>query len=328
MKRNKKEGRRSKQCPPNSSLTSLQIAEHLRNYNLSVIPVKVDGSKAPPFPWVRFKEELPTKLDLEQQFGALRLGIAIICGVISGGLEVFDFDGEAERIFPLWKTKIQHLFDKYCLIVVRTPSGGFHVYFRCSEISKSNKIACDPEAEKKVLIETRGEGAYIIAPGSPPATHSTGKLYELIKGDFSQIPRITPEEREQLWFAAMEFDRRKPRERKSVRGLDQRQRVAGIKTPWGDFDHNEDWAAILEPHEWHSSDGIHWTRPGKGDGCSAKIYSCDDGLERLTVFTTSMLELEEGCYTKSVAYAALNHDGDFSASAKSLRKKGWGCNNA
>ncbi len=57
--------------------------------------------------------------------------------------------------------------------------------------------------------------------------------------------------------------------------------------PWDDFEQRATWAEILRPHGWTTSDEIHWTRPGKEFGLSAKVNRSASGAEVLTVFSTS-----------------------------------------
>jgi hypothetical protein len=85
------------------------------------------------------------------------------------------------------------------------------------------------------------------------------------------------------------------------------------------------WRDVLEPHGWTcvdadpDSDGAIWLRPGANSACSATIrhgllfvYSTE------TAFTATEPSNPKG-YTKFRAYALLNHDGDMSAAAKTLR---------
>jgi hypothetical protein len=51
------------------------------------------------------------------------------------------------------------------LVIVQTPKGGRHLYYRCATIAGNQKLAVS--ADRTVLIETRGEGGYAIIPPSP-----------------------------------------------------------------------------------------------------------------------------------------------------------------
>jgi hypothetical protein len=58
----------------------------------------------------------------------------------------------------------------------------------------------------KPLIETRGEGGYLVIAPSNGRVHPTGKPYVLRRGGLATIAEITPEEREALWALARSFD--------------------------------------------------------------------------------------------------------------------------
>ena len=49
-------------------------------------------------------------------------------------------------------------------------------------------------SEPRVLIETRGTGGYVAAPGSHPSVHRVGTPYKLIHGKQENLPQITDQE--------------------------------------------------------------------------------------------------------------------------------------
>ncbi|MEP1645599.1 bifunctional DNA primase/polymerase, partial [Rhodopirellula bahusiensis] len=159
---------------------------------ISVIPIQANGTKRPVGSWKPYQSQI-LALDRVQLLFTQGLGIAMICGRVSGGLEVLDFDERAEETMARWRTLIpEELFAR--LPIVRTGGGGFHVPYRCSTISPSQKIA--RTSERKVLIESRGERAYIVAVGSPRCTHHSGRYYEQIQGTpLPNLPVITEDER-------------------------------------------------------------------------------------------------------------------------------------
>ncbi len=65
------------------------------------------------------------------------------------------------------------------------------------------------------------------------------------------------------------------------------------ETPWDWFDKEGDWRDILEPHGW-TSNGDHWTRPGKSFGTSAAITTSTSGAEVLCVFSSNAGPLAPG----------------------------------
>ena len=156
---------------------------------LSVIPIKPDGSKRPPIKWKEYQSRHADDQELQEWFAAGRHGIAVICGQVSGGLEVLDFDSaDAWRVWSrLCEEEHPGLLAR--LPRVRTPAGGMHLYYRVDEPGGNQKLAWDQDGLD--LIETRGEGGYVLAPGCPPACHPDGLLYELMPGpDLSLIPHL------------------------------------------------------------------------------------------------------------------------------------------
>lgn len=362
--------KRSTRVPEGENVTSGVVAATASDYlhaGIVVIPLRLDGSKAPAIRhWKRWQTACPTPWLVADWFSNVG-GIGIVCGTASGGLEVLDFD--CPEVFAAWLSKIPKELRRR-LVVVRTGRGGFQVYYRCREIAGNTKIAswetkrsdaikasrrkrasiypvisneCTDRPDQDVRIETRGEGGYVVGVGSPAAVHSSGREYEQIHGPpLPNVNTITPAERAELWRAAASFDCRPPRSyrvEQRVKELkrqrwEQRQASrpsqAGVP-PWDDFDRRGCWAAILEPHGWHSVDGVHWTRPGKQFGTSAKVSSNDEGLEILTVFSSNAGILGAGVgagpfasWGKTRALTALNHNGDSSAAAKALHAKGYG----
>jgi hypothetical protein len=170
------------------------------------------------------------------------------------------------------------------------------------------------------LIETRGEGNYVLLPGSPSSCHPAGKPYKLIRGDFSKIPWINATERKRLLKTARQLDevpkevtvRRKPRTSQGDR-------------PGDYFNREMNWEEILTPYGWEmvgkNGETSHWQRPEKdGEGLSATTNHGGSGL--LYVFSTNAHPFEAGkSYSKFAAYALLNHGGDFKAAAESIAFK-------
>jgi putative DNA primase/helicase len=181
---------------------------------LSVIPIRADTTKAPSVEWKQFQQRPATANQLIRLFANGRYGIAILGGAVSGNLEILDFDRHARIIFPAWSELVEAEAPGLLpqLPVIRTPGYGRHVYYRCRDVTipGNTKLAMDPEAppKERVLIETRGEGGYVLAPGCPPACHLTGRIYEHVSGpDLCHVPTISAEERAILIRCARSFNR-------------------------------------------------------------------------------------------------------------------------
>ena len=148
---------------------------------LSVIPIRDDGSKAPRLARgevEQYRERTANDRELESWFGhGHTSGVAVVCGVISGNLAVLDFES-----FIAWSNWLKRcdelglssLFAGFP--IVQTPKGGRHLYCRIAEgWVPGGKLAMRSKSE--TLIEVRGQGHYVLAPGCPAGCHETNKEY-------------------------------------------------------------------------------------------------------------------------------------------------------
>jgi len=141
--------------------------KRLVNQGFSVIPIK-PRDKVPAIPsWKEFQQRMPTDQELHEWFDPGDKNIAIVCGRISGGLVVVDFDDPSVLVF-LVNGGIETLAEK--TTVVRT-GRGYQAYYRV------------PESQLKTMrfenlkIDIKGEASYVVAP---PSIHKNGRRYEFI----------------------------------------------------------------------------------------------------------------------------------------------------
>lgn len=158
------------------------VLEWARRYvaaGLSVIPVRRGGSKAPAFGgWRDYSDRLPTDKELTDWFAGERYGIGVPGGKASGNLAVLDFEARTggdgyERLRAELSDRLRAVVSG-CPVIV-TPTGGRHVYVRLPEPTPGGVLA--KTAAGLVLIEVRGAGHFVVAPGSPADCHATGKPY-------------------------------------------------------------------------------------------------------------------------------------------------------
>lgn len=161
-------------------MTPLEAAHRYLAAGLSVIPIRPDGSKAPALDeWKTLQQRQPTEEELQEWFGnGHSCGVGIVCGPVSRGLEVLDF--ETGTVFEEWRRTVEGLHPGLVdrLPRVRTPKGGVHLYLfhgTGATVSGNRKLAKDERGQ--TLIETRGTGGQVLAPGSPPSCHPTGRPY-------------------------------------------------------------------------------------------------------------------------------------------------------
>ena len=179
----------------------------------------------------------------------------------------------------------------------------------------------------KSLIETRGEGGYCIVAPSGGQVHPSGNPYRLISGGPAIIVTITPQERQTLFSLSRTFDQAVVPQAQAIpltRSQNREQENASSR-PGDLFNARVQWKDILPEYGWEFVRSVgeeaQWRRPGKRDGISATTNY--KGSDRLFVFSTST-PLEAGrSYSKFSAYTYLEHNGDFSASAKALAELGY-----
>jgi hypothetical protein len=340
---------------------------------INPLPPKQNGSKAPKTivtghdadgkpinEWKPFQQRQATRDEIRRWYGP-STGFGVVCGAISGHLELFEFDDETTYVAFKAKAHEVGLGDLVDRIeagyLEKTPGGGRHWFYRADTSRPNTPLASRHKTEDELtaddlahidagtvvwpqrrLIETRGEGGFAVTWPTSGNVHPTGKPYSLLSGGFETIAKITDGQREGLWKLARSFDqmeqdrdpepRYQPEDRPQRPGEDLRpgtdfnNKVAADPTLWHSM--------ILGPHGYtfaYTRNGVDYVgRPGKKKGAvSATInYS---GRYTLKPFSTSMYPFEVGpgiTYTPFCAYTLLNHGGDFSAAGKDLYRKGFG----
>ena len=130
---------------------------------LSVIPLLADGSKRSAVVWKPYQETLATESDcLEWTDAGTPSGLSEASYQAAWKSSTLMM----QSLFLPWYQKTDLGIDppEQSLPIVKSPNG-WHVYFRCEQVCGNHKIASGTDNE--TLIETRGKGGYIIAPGSP-----------------------------------------------------------------------------------------------------------------------------------------------------------------
>jgi len=287
---------------------------------LSVLPADRTRKCPSVASWKEFQGHRPTEAEVDSWFRASDEAVCVVCGKVSGNLECIDFDNHGE-LFPKWAEALpQELYDR--LVIERTPSGGFHVSYRCAEPVCGNlKLAVGMrDGKRTTLIETRGEGGLVLCAPS--------RGYVLCQNDYGHLPTLAEKERETLLDAAWKLN--------EIAGEDEpqpqtetRQPVASAAPatrPGDDFNARGDFRALLQRHGWKplrtTPDGNeHWQRPGKkGDGTSATLK---DGS--FYVFSSNASPFEQDkSYSPFMAYALLEHNGDCAEAASALSREGYG----
>lgn len=297
-----------------NTVSIAHAARTLLSRGHAVIPVASLADKRPGLEaWKPYTERLPNDHEIEAWFNRLDdkapEGLGIVCGATSGGLTVIDFDTQQDgtSLYPTWYRLVESINPAFLagLPIVRTPSGGFHVYLRCDVCERNQKLACDVRGA--VLIETRGEGGYVVAPPSPG--------YKTVSGTITQVPVVPPAVRSVLLDAARSLDMRPP--------ASYRAKAPGEVLPGDVYNTKatmESVVDLLKLHSWTqvgaSGDTLLFRRPGKQHGTSATLAPIN-GMPIFYCFSTSVTALPVGEGLSPFGlYAHLAHGGDFSAASR------------
>ncbi len=281
--------------------------------------------------WKRYQKRLPTVLELEAWFANAHDALCILCGKVSGQLEIIDFDAGGESFRTWWERIVPTLRDR--LVVESTPSGGRHVIYRCgAQVCGNLKLAQRQDGDAIVtLIETRGEGGLFLCAPSPG--------YAVIQGDPCDVPTLTAAERDLLLQAAWELNEYLPPvvDHPSHSGLvgqtapSSAPHSGGASNnadrPGDDFNQRGDVRAVLAQHGWAlaqsaraAGENEYWRRPGKAEGWSASLKN-----NVFYVFSSNAAPFEPNrAYAPFAVYALLEHGGDWAQAASSLRVLGFG----
>jgi len=165
----------------------LDYALKYLDMGLSVIPI-LPGTKRPAVEWGEFQRRPPTVKKVEEWFSR-SMNVATVCGRVSGGLTVLDFDKPEsfEKFFPRWKELLK------ATPIVQT-ARGIHVWLRSERPCRSFKI---PELQ----LDVKGEGGYVLAP---PSVHPSGHIYRFLNPDVFEEGHILLVEdvKEDVWRRA------------------------------------------------------------------------------------------------------------------------------
>jgi KaiC/GvpD/RAD55 family RecA-like ATPase len=298
-----------------------EIAKQLVTSGTNVIPLQAD--KRPVGNWAAYQKVM------FNDFTADFVKMGLVCGSVSGGVEVIDIDLKYDikgdlyenfRRFIAYNDKT--LLDK--LLIQKTVSNGYHFVYRCKTIEGNKKLASRyaTEEEQKigdkihVLLETRGEGGYIVMAPSGG--------YEVIQGDFMNIPEITEREREILMCSARALNQIDSEvyepPKKQVEWADN-----GL-TPWDDYNERGNALDLLEAHGWTRVHGnakrVMLKRPGATSAKTSGNFLFDKCLFKS--WSTSTVFEAQKAYNPSAVFAILECNGDFKEAGRKLYELGYG----
>jgi hypothetical protein len=283
---------------------------------LSVIPVAMP-SKQPTVKWKEYSDRRPKLNELDY-----RDSIGVICGTVSKGLEVIDIDLKHFTSRAAGDLFLSELESKVSgeiiakLVVQKTVSGGRHWIFRCETIGANQHLARMRKSDHQqpvALIETRGQGGFIVT--------SPTKGYEMVRGSFTAIQQITPDEREQLFEACRSMNQYF--EELKISKTDSYATGLAKKSPWEDYNQRGPVQELLHQHGWTQvrqvAENLHYSRPGKLGSTSGtwngKLFYC---------FTSSSVLEPSKAYSPAALFTYFECNKDFSVASVKLRSMGYG----
>lgn len=306
------------------------LASAYKYISNGICVIAVNSEKRAFLSWKQYQDRIITNDEVEEQFEhQAAVSLAVVCGKPSGNLEVIDIDQKYSLDGQLYNEYTQaikdndaELFDR--LMIIQTVGGGYHIYYRCTSILGNLKLASrettpeeqamNPDDKVRVLIETRGQGGYVVAPPS--------KGYKVLVGD--AIPTITPDERDVLIELARSFNQvlDKPVKTHITHGYNPKE--YGL-SPFEDYNKRGDVIGLLTGHGWkvirEHGDRVIFRRPGKDVGTSGDYLLTKQWF---SVFTTSSVFEPNKAYLPYAVYAVLECNGDFKEAARRLLSAGYG----
>ena len=323
-----------------------KAANLYRQAGLSVIPIALGGRKQPYAAllppdasgkpsWSPFAERLPTDVEMADMFsGKVPMGVAIVCGVVSGGLEIIDFDDG--RTWQQFRQRMEQdcpgLLQRLPQVCSPREGGGRHLYLFSDCPGPSCALARDADGNK--LIEVKGRSGYCLAPGSDPRCHATEQPYRHAKGTpaITSRPQISDRERRLLFSVATGLNQY-IEEQTAKRSAERSERNANHDAPGNVFMARETFASsgLLQRHGWRVL-GEHagrtaWARPGREldkPGFSALSGPDRYGHDRITIYSDQGGPLQEQhSYNLFQAFALLECQGKFDRAAMKLAEQGF-----
>lgn len=303
-----------------------EVAYDLLMEGFNPLPIKADKHPKLPQGHPYLYERIPDDKVHSLFSNVPKLGIA--CGDVSGGFMAMDFDAHKNQpitdIFNQYTSDeaVKSIITRYNLPLFKTPSGGYHIYFKSPyKKSKGRKYAAWEDGE--CMIEVRGHGQYIIVYPSPGYTQISGC-------SINEVPCLTEYEVDCLVDTAATFSQ-------FIKAKDTPVRTT--KGSWPDkFDtttlhgrYNEtevdEAKRILTEAGWSyvktTNRGIeYWLRPDKDQTGTDMSATFGTRHNMFYVFSDAADGfLENTAYTPFDIFMTLRHSGDFKAATDELRRR-------
>lgn len=316
----------------------VEAAKELLSKGYSVIPV--NSNKLPAMDGWGIYQAKAMDISQAERFFKNASGIAMLMGG-SKSLTGLDFDLKyslTSDFYDRFKALIPvSILEK--MFVQSTRNGGFHWVWSCPERIEGNQklaqrlttpeekhevyvqafqdVNTRPNALKiasnhkvKVLVETRGEGGYILVTPTPGYTYVYGKINTLTAAEHDLILETARQFNE--YFEPI----------KNLRMYDKSEN--GVN-PFEEFKERGDTVKLLLENGWtitsENKYNIRFRRPGSEASPSSAMY--DVASKVLNVFSTStQFDVNRG-YSPASVFIELEADGDPSLAYQKLCELGY-----
>lgn len=129
-----------------------------------------------------------------------RDGIAVMHGRCNPHIICLDFDEKnapGKRLYDTWK----HLVDEYLmtkLVIEKTRSGGYHIYFKCRELPTSKALANSESGAEWIACRSASTNCITYCAPSPG--------YTFVQGSLMDLQYIEPKEMKELCDACAQLN--------------------------------------------------------------------------------------------------------------------------
>jgi hypothetical protein len=301
-----------------AGISIVPIDHRTKRPAMHLLPTGEDGKPT----WKPYQSQIADEATVRSWFERGCKAFAVVCGDVSGGLLVLDFD--EPRFYEAWRVSVGARADG--IPIQQTGGGGFQALMLCTGPGGNDKLAWMPDeredAGRAIAIETRGGGGYAVVP---PSLHPSGNIYKMLVGSLTAIPAVEQSLADALVDAARNLDEA-PHTRQELERIEvearaehrrQHARRNGQASVIDAFNDAHAIEAILEQHGYPRITDGRFKRPGGKspsvhvkDGKSCHFSSNDplcDGRVKSGI----------GVHDSFDVWAYFNHGGNVSAAVKS-----------
>lgn len=317
------------------------MIETARQYMAAGLTViGVNSEKEPVYPWTQFRDGTTPLTDdhlVEMFVNRRATHIGIICGPVSGGLEVIDVDAKNDPTDTIID-KVRHAIADYyggehklpAFPFVKTMNGGMHILFRTdTESFRTQDLANIPKPSdpdhSQVIVECISYPKFIMAYPSPG--------YEYMKpypGTYMDIPTISEDERDELLDICRQFNevhrKYNPLKKPRIKGRFKLDPVDA-------YNQADKYQDVLTRHKWTyieskkdpktGDDRHYWLRPGNSKAKTSGNFH--DGYRLFRCFSQSAPPFDpDVLYSPFNILTVLDFDGNAHAALEHIQNEGFG----